>query len=234
MNLSPNEKKPHIIVAINYVNYNDPDKKKWQKNAINTLLTNKPSNVEIVSFNFPDEEIKLPSEIRVFKTLKRNSRKVLGNNRDLPFVKEIFDQCAQLRGNIFGYINSDILIPKDTFNLFTWQNNVYLFQRTDISDVSVKQYNNRKYKKVWDKHPGFDAIFFRKQWWNQYNHKFNSELVLGEPEWDYYYYKRIRRITKLKKVLVGRHIDHIFHKTIWTLNSKGAINNRVINGSIAQ
>ena len=136
------KKVTKIILATNYVGYKERDKKRWQKVALNVMAKNKPNNVMLVFFNYEDETTNIINNndtsgaFRVFKMLKRNSRKIIKNNRDMPYVKEIFDNCAKLPCDIFGYVNSDILIHKDFFNVFKNNIDTYIFSRTDIKEVT--------------------------------------------------------------------------------------------------
>ena len=124
---------PKILLAINYVNYSDEKKKRLQKVAISVLEKIKPKNVAIASFNFPEDKVNVPAAWRVFKMLKGNPVKDIGNDRRLPYIREIFDICVKSNCNIFGYINSDILLKKDFFDIFdTHKRDAYVFYKKDI------------------------------------------------------------------------------------------------------
>jgi hypothetical protein len=230
-----------IVLAINYVNYVNYDKnanfkkKKWQEIAIDSMINNKPDDkeVELISINYPTDEVNLPDEFKVCKILERNSKITIGNNRDLPYVKDLFNFCATLDCDVFGYINSDILITKDFYSNFSEDIDAYLFSRTDISDVSVEELNNKQFRVVWDIHPGFDGIFFKKSWWLRYNKFLSNDMILGEPEFDLYYNDVITYLKKNCKVCRKRVLYHVFHDTLWTMVSPGAINNRKIRGTLA-
>jgi len=221
-----------IILSINYVNYHDGEKKAYQDFALSVLEKNKPSNVEVAVFAHEDDDVKVPASFRVFKTLKRNSKKIIGNNRPLPYIKDILSQCFKMECDIFGYINSDILITKNFFDCFDKKKiDAYMFMRYDISQVKdIGEFNKKSFKIKYKNHPGFDSFFFRKKWWELNKQRFHDNLILGEPEWDFYYYQRIYEGTR--EILIQRDLYHVFHRTIWTLESPGAINNRRINKSI--
>ena len=223
---------PQIIVAINYVNYSNYLRKRWQEAALRTLANNAPSNVKIVCLNYSDEEVDVPDSFLVLKQLKRDSQKEIGNSRRLPYIKEIFDACSLMSCDVFGYLNSDILVHRKFFDVFkTKKIDAYLFNRVDINEVPIQNFNGYDFKVIWNGHPGFDGVFFRTKWWLKNRNKFHDDLILGEAEWDYYYNKKIQESTD--RIYKKRWLYHVFHETTWTLDSRGAKNNRKINGSIS-
>ena len=68
-------KNPKIVLAINYVDFKDEDKKNRQDFAISVLLRNKTKNVQLVSFNYENDVVELPSSFKVFKMLELHWRK---------------------------------------------------------------------------------------------------------------------------------------------------------------
>jgi hypothetical protein len=218
-----------ILVAVNYVNYKDKERKYAQDIALQMMVKNKPDNVQLISFNYEDENVNLLKPFIIKKILKRDSSKIIGNNRRLPYIKEIFDLCSKEDVDIFGYFNSDIIVDKDFFNRFN-NNDVYLFQRIDGANISEHNFPLKSFHIVCREHPGFDGVFFKKEWWLDNRDQFHDDLILGEAFWDYYY-KKIVDINS-DKILIQRAIYHMYHDTIWDLKSKGAINNKNINDNI--
>ena len=221
-----------ILVAVNYVDYSEIARKEAQKDALEILATVAPENVQLASFNYLRSDVKVPERFEIIRKLKRNSRGTIHNNRDLPYIKDIFNLCAEMDCDIFGYLNSDILVARDffeTFKTFKENKKIFLFQRLEIKPVKKSEYLNGRFDVRDDSHPGYDGVFFEKQWWLKNEQRFNDDLVLGEPEWDWYYAKQIG---DKNQTLVKRCLYHVFHKTIWTITSNGAKNNRRINGSI--
>lgn len=221
-------KKPKIILAINYVEFKDPKKKEWQDTALQVLVENSPSNVTLVSFNLEDMVIEAPSAFRTFKMLKRDSAKLLGNNRKMPYVKEILGRCSEIRCDIFGYINSDILVDKQFFNWFKKDIDTYVFSRIDIDEITKEDYlagkiniNESSYKN--GIHDGADGFFFRRKWWFANVNKFHDDLVLGEPYWDHYYRKII--CDNSDNIVKEHACHHIYHETKWTFDSAAATSN---------
>jgi len=219
-----------ILAAINYVNYKDPSKKGKQDLCVSLLIQHKVDCVKLVSFNYPDDQVTLPPSFTIIKTLKRNSAKEIGNWKPLPYIKEIFDQCAKEDVKIFGYMNSDVLIENGFYDRLNGCSDVYLFQRIDISEVNKQTLNKHVFNIVNKEHPGFDGIFFDKRWWVNNQHRFNPDMILGEPFWDYYYKELACRYSK--KVTIQRALYHIHHETKWNLISPGAENNQKIYDTI--
>lgn len=203
-----------ILVAINYVDYSNPLKKKLQEDAIKTMIQR--DGITYVSFNFECDEVVLPDHFKVYKTLTRDASKTINNNRSLPYAKEIFNKASEISDDIFGYLNSDILLANDFFDVFIDASDVYLFSRFDVD-------NSRDRKVVSNVHPGFDGIFFKKEWWENNSNRFNDNLILGEPAWDDYYCKMVRKYAD--NFLIQRRLHHVYHATTWDVKSNGAKNN---------
>jgi hypothetical protein len=221
---------PKILLAINYANYSNERKKKLQKVAISVLEKIKPKNVGIASFNFPEDKVDVPAAWRVFKMLKRDPVKDLGNDRKLPYIKEIFDICVKANCHIFGYINSDILLRKGFFDNFNDNNDAYVFYKRDIEEVSANDFVDGKFKIVDNKPLGVDGIFFNRIWWYNYSDMFPNGLVAGETEWDTVYNSIIQK--NIPKHAVRRELHHVYHDRIWRLDSRAAINNTLIWNSV--
>jgi len=220
---------PKIVLAINYVNYRNVLRNELQSVAMEVMVERKLQNVQLVSFNLAiDNTVSIHPAFHVFRNLRRDSAVTIQNNRHLPYIKEIFDNCVQMKCDVFGYINSDILLPKNFFRIFNKKTNAYIFVRTDIENITARDYINEKRKERWKGHPGCDGIFFKRNWWVRNRNKFHNDMILGECEWDLYY----RRI--IKECNAGhvekRILDHVFHETTWTSTSNGAKNNLRING----
>jgi len=221
-----------IILAINWVNYSNPDKKKHQETAISVLLKNKPQSVMPITFNYEDESVRVPNSFFVFKTLHGDSQKDLGNNRRMPYIKEILDYTSNMPCDIFGYINSDILLDRDFFKTFNKNSDAYVFYKKDIEEIDATNFLAGKIKIVSEKPDGVDAFFFRKQWWNKHKGYFPKGLILGETEWDTVYNSIIQKISN--NYVLKRALHHIAHDRIWSISSRGAINNMLIWNKIKE
>jgi hypothetical protein len=220
----------NIAIALNYVDWHDPKKKKYQSTAMEVLRENMPDTISVYVFAFPWENVVVPSGFTVRKTLRRNSRQLLGNNRDLPYIKDVLSQCRALSNSeFFGYANSDILFSRDFFKVFG-DDDAYIFYRQEIAETNVEQFNRGDYHKVWggDKHPGNDAFFFKSAWWDKNESLFPDDLVLGETEWDTCYRSII--VAETGRYYCGRDLSHTYHDQVWTTTSHGAANNvRILN-----
>lgn len=208
------------LIAINYVDYDIENKKISQDLCINYLK--KYKNISLASINFIDDNVDLPDCFQVIKNLKRDCQKEIGNNRRLPYIKELLDICSDIDCNVFGYINSDILINDDFLNDLSCFNegiNACIFYKKDI------RINGDKIDIVNEYPHGQDGFFFNKKWWISNRNFYPSNLILGETEWDTCYNSITQNISNY---LIKRSLLHIDHERIWSLDSRGAINNKII------
>ena len=212
-----------IVLAINYVDYADIKKKRWQKTAIDVLVHNAPQNVMLISCNSPGERTDLPGRFRVFEALERNSSDIVDNTRPLPYVYDVLDTCAQIKCDVFGYVNSDILLNPKFFTLFQPGIDAYGFYKRDIEDVDVKKLNSGKFHVVCDKPDGVDGFFFNRVWWLHNRTLFPKDLILGETEWDTCYNTILQK--ECENYFIARALHHTYHDRIWDLDSPGAKNN---------
>lgn len=213
------------VIAINPVNYSDRRRSLYQNEAIKILINNIPDDFVVLSCLFPNETTKINCKNSKVIYLERNSRNIIGNNRDLPYIKDIFSFCNEINCHIFGYINSDIILSKDFFNILKRDKDAYIFYRREIGETNVERFNAGDYHRVWggDKHEGNDSFFFNKDWWDNNSNLFPDDLILGETEWDTCY--RTIIVSETKNYYVGRDLCHIFHDQKWDCKSPGAINN---------
>lgn len=217
-----------VVVAINYVSFEDRQKSKRQEVALDVLCTHVARNdgaIKVVSFNYPEDNVELPDWCGIRRSLSRNSKDVIGNNRPLPYIKDLFDGCMEFDCDYFGYINSDILLHSEFFGLFETDKDAYVFYRREIADVGCEAFMDQEFNYVWggDEHPGNDAFFFRKSWWEQHRDEYPDDLVVGETEWDTVY--RVVTQNVSKNYLESRELCHVYHDAKWTLETPGAINN---------
>jgi hypothetical protein len=217
---------PKVTLALRYVNYADFRRGKEQETALSILSSNKPDNVKVVVLGYPDEKIIAPCSFVIDKSLVRNPVEVFGAERRLPYIKEILDLCASTDCDIFGYINSDILIPQGFFDHFLQDQDVYLFSRIDVGEVNITTLNEKSFRVVWNGHPGCDAFFFRKDWWLKNRDSFSDDLIIGEPAWDLYYMLLVPKLTK--RYVFIRGVYHTWHDTVWSEKSIGGKHNMAI------
>lgn len=214
------------LIAINYVNYKSEHKRKSQDIAMSVLSKWNSRNTTLVSLNFCDEQINVPSVFHALPMLQNDAQKKIGNNRRMPYIKEIFDICFNMPSDFFGYMNSDILIQKDFFDVFNKDTDAYVFYKKDIDVSSAEDFLNGNIKVVNEKPDGVDAFFFRRDWWHNNRRFFPDDLVLGETEWDTCYNSIIQNVTQ--KHALKRSLYHINHDRVWSIDSRGAINNKLI------
>jgi hypothetical protein len=220
------------IVAFNPVEYQDKRRAKSQENAI-LALTFAPNNVFPVAFGFEgDKPHPLVKELNIttLNILKKDSSKLIGNNRRLPYINEIMDCCCKIDCEVFGYINSDILLNRNVYNtLEPMPYDAYIFERFEVAEFNdIKEVVNCKSfpKKIYggDKHEGNDAFFFWKKWYLWKKSIFDKyPLIIGETEWDTCY--RILIKNTADYIFEDRRLYHVYHDAKWTLDSEGAKHN---------
>ena len=227
-------RKYRVNIAVNYCNFSNEKKQKLQDVALSISLGNKPNNVHFYAFDYVKNvknNTDNKSAYNINYVLKRSSKETIGNNRDLPYIKEILDCCYKVKGDVFGYINSDIILTKDFYKEFNELRDAYFYSRYDISVVSKESFENKDYKIFNQTHPGADAFFFSRNWWGKNNKKINNDLIMGECEWDFYYMKFIKEY--IPNYLSKRNLFHVYHDTIWNIDSVGGKNNRNINRQLS-
>lgn|GEM_PF-3201656 len=215
-----------LAIAINYVDYTNADKKERQNVAISVLVKNRPKNSILASFNFPEDQVDVPPVFSVFKMLQGDAQKDLGNNRRMPYVREILDLCSGLNCDVFGYMNSDILLSKDFFSVFKHPHDAFVFLKKDIEKVGLTDFLNGNIKIVNENPYGVDAVFFNTKWWKSHRGLFPSKIVLGETEWDTCYNATIQK--DCQNYALERSLYHPYHDRIWTIDSRAAIHNALI------
>jgi len=223
------EHKKQIVVAFSYVNYVNNRRKIAQDTAMGVIGMRPRSHVSAVSFDFvnsPKPKILQEHRIHHLPILKRDSSKLINNTRRLPYIKEILDNCNKVTCDIFGYVNSDILIPMRVYDKFQASDfDAYIFSRTDIGEVEDYNFVNGKFKAIYggDHHCGADGFFFKKSWWDVNRDKFPDDLILGSTEWDTCYRTIIKN--ECRNYLEERCLYHVYHDQTWTLTSPCALNN---------
>lgn len=225
-----------IVVGFSYVIYNDVRRRLTQENAI-TVLSRHSEGVYPISLGFYDEkkydflkEVNIPQ----LNILKRDSAKIINNNRRLPYIKEILECCYKVDCETFGYINSDILVSPVVYDILRMDFDAYMFSRSDIAEVSVEDFESKNIKIIYggNQHSGVDGFFFKKSWWDISRKKFHDDLVVGDSEWDTYYRKTIKKLDC--RYLEARALFHVYHNAKWDVNSPGAQNNIRILNNICQ
>ena len=216
-----------VVIACNPVQYSNPKRMNNQKEAL-CVMASLPKWLFSVAFGFKYDVCQEWHGIRAINLLKRNSRIEIGNDRDLPYVKEILNLCAKIDCSKIGYINSDILIGKEFTEAIQEDNDAFIFSRNDIAEIGAHEFINGQRKIIYggDKHIGADGFFFDRQWWIKNEHMFPEDLILGDTEWDTCWRKIIK--DSGCRYIERRVLFHVYHNQKWTLTSPGAMNNIAI------
>ncbi|MFA7220044.1 MAG: hypothetical protein WC119_06085 [Synergistaceae bacterium] len=213
------------VIAINYVSFQDVKKRNRQHVAME-VLSNSPKWIYPIALGLDDSVCEVERYgIRSFNLLRRNSRTGIGNDRDLPYIKEIMDITAKIDCDKIGYINSDILVGNEFYEALSEDFEAYIFSRSDIAETCSKSFLKHDFKVIYggDKHIGADGFFFKKEWWLNNRNSFPDNLIIGETEWDTCYRKIIKNIAS--NYLEKRVLYHVYHDAKWGLTSPGARNN---------
>jgi len=212
------------VLAINYVDYQDPEKKSRQEVALSVLQKIVPKNVSVLNLCYPDQDFALP--IPTLKTLSRDSQQEIGNNRRMPYIKEILERITSNDFDVMGYMNSDILLDRAFFDIFDSRYDAYVCYKKDIKPITVDNFLTGKIEVVEERPYGVDAVFFKTEWWKSSGSLFSEECIVGESEWDTIYNSIIQGCGA--KYFIGRVLYHAVHDRIWSIDSRGAINNKLI------
>lgn len=214
-----------VVVAFNYVDFDDPKKKERQLTAMKILAAS-PSWVFPIAYGLREYgTITEINGISTFNVLKRNSKTEIGNHRDLPYIKEILNWAAMIECGKIGYINSDILVGDEFYRSLQEDADAYIFPRSDIVETSSEAFMKGGRKVIYggDQHIGADGFFFDRQWWINNRDKFPDDLIIGETEWDTCY--RILIARHSSNYIESRVLYHVYHNAKWTTTSPGAVNN---------
>lgn len=219
----------NIVVGFSYVDYKDRRRKIAQDNAIE-VLSQCPSHVVPVSFAFKrSDPHKYLSNLNItqLSILNRDSSVTINNTRQLPYIKEMLNYCSKIDCRVFGYINSDILMPDDAYSLLNMDFDAYVFSRSDIKEISPDDFRSstKNIEVIYggNTHAGADGFFFKKSWWECNKDRFHNDLVLGETEWDTCYRTVIKKSGA--RYIEARVLYHVYHDAKWDINSPGGINN---------
>jgi hypothetical protein len=213
-----------VVIGFNFAEFSDVRKRNRQQVAIE-VLENLPDNFYPIAFDFIKSESIFNFNINKLNILKRNSLNEIGNDRNLPYVKEILNYLNKIDCDKFGIINSDILLNHKFIKLIEKDFDAFILPRYDISEVSSSKFINNDFNVIYggDGHIGADGFFFKKKWWDDNSHLFPQDLILGETEWDTSYRYIIKN--NCDNYIEERSVYHVYHDAKWTLNSKGAKNN---------
>ena len=220
---------PKIIIAINPFVFSDPRRKKYQEVAME-VLSLLPDDFQTIAVLYENETFPLflPSNIQQYSVLKRNSAIEIGNTRPLPYVKEILDFASTFECDIFGYLNSDILVGADFVKELRCPYDAFILSRQEVAETTVEAFPEGNVKRIWggDKHGGSDGFFFDQGWWMENRERFHNDLIIGATNWDNYYRDMIMKYCD--NYSKSRCLYHVIHTQSWRVDTPDAINNTKI------
>lgn len=211
---------PTCAITFGYVPYRDRRRQITQDVAIE-CLRRLPSGYTPFSIGYVNDEPPPYEDIEHLAVLTRNSADIIGNNRPLPYIKDIINTVANKPYDYIGYVNSDILLGKKWVETMQADVDAHLQCRYEIGEIDADGFlqGNMRVIGGGDKHPGVDGFFFKRLWWRQYEHLFPSDLIVGEGEWDTCYRFLLRRACQNR--LESRSLYHVYHDQKWTMTSPG-------------
>ena len=210
----------NIVIGTTYVDFKSqgkPDRANQQSVAMQ-VLSELPSWVYPVAITSnKDSEFEELKELGIpqLRLLKQDTTQKFGNVvKPLPYVKDIMEILQKIDCDIFGLINSDILITEKVCHYLQKDFETFVFQRSDIEKIDKEEFQEGLFKFIQDGniHVGADGFFFQRWWWLKYKNMFSSNLVYAETEWDTYY----RRVMAEKsKCMQSRCLYHVYHEQTW-------------------
>lgn len=151
--------------------------------------------IDLFNVQFADgKDLTEHEGLQTLRCLKTTSKDVCGGQRELPIVREIFDELANLGYDYFCFVNSDIIVtPKFFKEIFNNKHEAYIASRLaiegDIKDLNFTIVINDSKSQVKNSHyqvSGFDAFTIQTSWWKQ-NRLLFPEYVFAVVYWDTHY-----------------------------------------------
>tara|TARA_R110000824_G_scaffold218435_3_gene405085 strand:+ start:14234 stop:14932 length:699 start_codon:yes stop_codon:yes gene_type:complete len=219
-----------IVIGTTYADFSYDRSRQSQQSVALEVMTGLPKNVFPVAVTYrtdPEYEELKNFNIPQLRLLERNSRDLIRNVRPLPYIYDIFNVLSCIKCNVFGFVNSDILIKPDVCDILQKNLDTFILQRSDVGETTVNQFNSGLQKVIpgGDDYVGADGFFFNKLWWHRNKSLFPKDLILGETEWDTCY----RAImAKGHNSIEARCLYHVYHNQVWDYSSAGARNNIAI------
>ena len=223
-----------IVVLFCPVAYQSEKRQNAQEVALRVLAA-APKDVTPLALGFKGEKVHpLVQSLNLpyLAILKKDSKALLGNDRNLPYIKEVLEVGAKVNCEKFGYINSDIILPNEAVSQLREDHNAFIFSRLEVGEISFQDFMKGEVKilKGDNKHQGADGFFFKKDWWERNSFQFPDELVLGATEWDTCYRFIIKKTCS--NYIETRVLYHILHQQSWTTKTPDAVNNISIWNSL--
>ena len=135
-----------------------------------------------------------PAGVHCCPVLNQDAVRTLGVTRRLPFLKEFLDYMSGRLCDVFGYVNSDILLDSAAMNVLRQVHGAWALSRYDIADCTYEQFKRKQFKIESYCHSGFDLIAFTPGWWAAHRNRFPDGFLIGEAVWDNYYATTIHRL----------------------------------------
>lgn len=156
------------------------------------LRDNYKGIVELVNLQFEDEKDTFQNpypDIPVKFVLSDSRKKVIGAEKKLPFMNEVFNAGLAEDCDGFIYTNSDVIITHVLINKIINTNpRAIACSRLDIEDIDhFNRILAKDVKPVRWEIAGIDTVYINKQWGEEHKKYFQAEFLMGKFLWDVYW-----------------------------------------------
>ena len=169
-----------------------------------------------------------------FQLLKRDSKTELGNNKDLPYLKDLLDE-AYKRCDDDGYIlytNSDCGISKHLYkDLLRFDDDIIEYNRKDVwyNPTTLYELYKNKYKPFYI---GIDGLAIKSSHYKSIRNEI-PDVIIGDPHWDTVVSGTLKTLGNVRQE--SYELYHPRHKQVWAidkLNPAGKHNKECLDTAI--
>ena len=151
--------------------------------------------IDIFNLQFENgKDLTEHDQLTTLMCLKKTSKDVCNGSRELPILREMFDELANLGYEYFCFINSDIIVTPAFFKeILENKHEAYIASRLaiegDITNLNFSIPLNNPTSPVRNSHyqvSGFDGFTIKTEWWKK-NRLLFPEYVYAVVYWDTHY-----------------------------------------------
>ncbi len=211
-----------IVHTINVSSFlNSQRLRQVQDLTLKSIDVAKKTNVILVGCINQEDKFSLKNNWKI-ENLNRNAITELGFNKDLPFLKDIFDSGAKYAGYDDWLVctNTDCPISQDFYeNLRKSSANAVVYYRQELPQMifEPKDFSNYFTDLAIN---GIDGVAMRN-WVYQKYRELIPDFVLGGPEWDSCMFQLLRIYVNHVQLNIND-LYHISHQLEWDYSNKAA------------
>lgn len=171
-------------------------------------IKNKMSNI-ITLFNilYKQDDFKLEE----FNNIKCLDNTFKNENKQLPYVNDIFDVLAQTDCDYFVFINNDVAVSNRFINTIINEPTKDCFPASKLHFTKLDSINDSTPVPQSVSVHGFEGFGIKKQWWLKHRQHF-KKMILGCAYWDTYFFTKCMLYGDCKVLnkppLPVFHLDH--------------------------